>query len=284
MSSELTVPAPATGLPGRIWRSAPIRIIVGTLVSGLPVTVSMGAIHALVDKPYRQVWPFLLAAMLCLGAYCWFTGAVEKRTAVELAHKGALPEFAVGSLTGLALISLVTFTLWLTGSVHFTGAGTGTWYKPLAEMLLAATLEEVVFRAVLFRILAGWLGNRVALVISALLFGLAHQPNGGFSLLAFAGVALAGFMLTAAFLRTGRLWLPLGLHFGWNFTCTAVFGYTTSGKEAQGLLQTSVTGPDWLSGGAFGVESSVVTLVAIALLSIALFALPKIESKSVSHA
>ncbi|MBV8665584.1 MAG: CPBP family intramembrane metalloprotease [Burkholderiaceae bacterium] len=275
MTSDIANQASATGWTSRLWRAAPIRIIAGALLCIAPVAFFMAATHALIDKPYRQVWPFVLSAVLCLGIYRWFAQTLEKRTAVELARNAALREFALGSLMGLALICAVTFVLWTAGVVHFEGAGNGGWLNPLAEMLLAATLEEVVFRAVLFRILADWLGARIALVVSALLFGLAHFSGDGFSLFAFAGVTLAGVLLTSAFLRTGRLWLPIGLHFGWNFTSVAVFGYATSGNPAQGMLRTTLAGPDWLTGGAFGVEASAVTLIAIALLSAALLALPK---------
>jgi membrane protease YdiL (CAAX protease family) len=279
MMSSMTTQARVKGWLSRLWRAAPIRIVTGVLVSTAAVALPMAIIHALIDRPYRQVWPFLVSAALCLGAYRWFTRVLEKRSPLELARTGALREFALGSLMGLALICTITFSLWATGIVHFEGAGSGGWLSPLAQMLLAATLEEVVFRAVLFRILAEWLGAGVALVVSALLFGLAHFSAAGFSFSAFFGIVLAGVLLASAFLRTGRLWLPIGLHFGWNFTSTAVFGYTTSGNPAQGLLRTAVIGPDWLTGGAFGVEASTVTLLAIALLSVILLALPSFSLK-----
>lgn len=279
MTPDMTTQAASTSLLGRLWRTAPVRIVAGALISGAAVALPMAAIHALIDKPYRQVWPFLLAALLCLGAYRWFTQVLEKRLPIELARQGALREFALGSLMGLSLICTVTFLLWAAGIVHFDGAGAGSWLSLLAEMLLAATLEEVLFRAVLFRILADWLGVRVALVISALLFGLAHLPDAGVSFAAFFSIVLAGVMLTSAYLRHGRLWLPIGLHFGWNFTSTAVFGFTTSGHPAQGLLRTTLAGPDWLSGGAFGIEASVATLLATASLSAVLLALPQIRLK-----
>ncbi|MBV8657695.1 MAG: CPBP family intramembrane metalloprotease [Burkholderiales bacterium] len=276
MMSDTTVQAPSQGWLSRLWRSAPVRIIVGALVTILPVALPMAAIHALIAKPYRQVWPFLLASLFCLLAYRWFTQTVEKRSPTELARQGALRELGLGLLMGLGLICAVTLALRAVGLVHFEVGDATNWPRLFGEMTLAAAMEEVVFRGVLFRILANWLGARAAIVISALLFGVAHLNGDGFTVTAFIGLVLASVMLTAAYMRRGRLWLPIGLHFGWNFTCTALFGYTTSGHAAQGYLHTTLTGPDWLSGGAFGVEASVVTLLATVIVSVILLVRPSI--------
>jgi hypothetical protein len=54
--------------------------------------------------------------------------------------------------------------------------------------------------------------------------------------------------------KTGQLWLPMGLHLGWNFFQASVFGFAASGQGSPSLISQTPTGPDWLSGGAFGAE------------------------------
>jgi hypothetical protein len=70
----------------------------------------------------------------------------------------------------------------------------------------------------------------------------------------------AGILLAAAYAYTGRLWLPIGIHIAWNFTQGGIFGVEVSGNTSEGLLQGKLSGPLWLSGGAFGAEGSVIAV------------------------
>lgn len=265
MSTSTLPPSPAATWPRRLTHSAPVRLVAGVLAGALPVAVTMGLAQHLVEKPYRQLWPHLLAAVLCLLAYRAFVRVFEQRTPAELAPKPALRELPAGVLVGVALIGSVCAVLAVAGGLRVTGLAGGNLLKPLADMVLAAVVEEIVFRAVVLRILAAWLGTRTALVVSSLLFALAHLPNNGFSAMAFAALVVAGLLLAAAYLVHQRVWLPIGLHFGWNFTTEGLFSLASSGQAAQGYLQTQLAGPEWLTGGAFGVEASVVTVAITAL-------------------
>jgi hypothetical protein len=108
----------------------------------------------------------------------------------------------------------------------------------------------------------------LALVISVLLFGLAHLGNPNATLYGAAAIGIEGGMLLGvAYLLTRRLWLPIGIHFGWNFIQAGVFGPNLSGHEVESLLQSRLSGPELLSGGALGVEGSVFTLTLCLLVS-----------------
>jgi membrane protease YdiL (CAAX protease family) len=132
-------------------------------------------------------------------------------------------------------------------------------------MVFVALVEEILFRGVLFRIPERSLGSWAALALSALIFALAHLPNEGVTPLAVANTAVAGLMFAAAYLATRRLWLAIGAHFAWNFLSDGVFSLPTSGSPARGLLQGQLSGPEWLTGGAYGLEASVLTLAAYSL-------------------
>ena len=136
-------------------------------------------------------------------------------------------------------------------------------------MMLVSVLEELLIRGVIFRIAEQAWGSRRALVGSTVLFVVAHLP-GEISLMGVLVTATASLAFTAAYQLSRRLWLPMGMHFAWNYLFSAVFSVPVSGHEAEGWLHGSMSGPEWLSGGAYGVEASAVALlvwtVAAALL------------------
>jgi membrane protease YdiL (CAAX protease family) len=180
----------------------------------------------------------------------------------ELSGPRALHELGAGLGLGIALFLAVAGTLAASGNFRLAGNGSVTALaKPFAEMVLVAAFEEILFRAVLFRIIERSLGSMAALLISSVLFALAHLPNAGLTALAVGATAAAGFLFAAAYMATQRLWLPIGIHFAWNFVLDGVFSVPTSGHPASGLLKAQLSGPDWLSGGAYGLEASAVTLV-----------------------
>jgi hypothetical protein len=129
--------------------------------------------------------------------------------------------------------------------------------------LSSSVFEELLFRGVLFISVETWFGSWAALVVSSLVFGLTHliNPQGTIEGALFISVE-AGILLAAAFMLTRRLWLCIGFHMAWNYTQSAIFSGIVSGNDAQqGLIRSTMKGPDWLTGGSFGVESSVLALV-----------------------
>ena len=123
----------------------------------------------------------------------------------------------------------------------------------------------------IFRIAEEGFGTWVALVISVLLFGLSHLANPNATLYGAAAIGIEGGMLLGVtYLLTRRLWLPIGIHFGWNFIQAGVFGPNLSGHEVESLLQSRLSGPELLSGGALGVEGSVFALTLCLLVSLVL--------------
>jgi hypothetical protein len=106
------------------------------------------------------------------------------------------------------------------------------------------------------------LGSWLALVISAAIFGGLHLMNRDATIVGVIGIVLqAGITVGTAFMLTRRLWLPMGIHFAGNFAQAGIFGSAVSGNGADsGILHSTFTGPDWLTGGAFGVEASIVTI------------------------
>ncbi len=279
-ASSLSQPSADGGQlrPGRpgITRFSFVRIVLGVLAVVLPVALTMFLVHQLVEKSMRGLWPQLLAATLCVVGYRLYVQRIERRPMAELAGAGAGRELGAGLLLGSLLFAGVIATMAMLGGYRVDGAS--DWevlMVPLTELVLVALFEETLFRGVLYRNLERSLGSWSALGISSLVFGLAHLPNANVTVAGIAVTVVAGLLFAAAYLVTRRLWLAIGIHFAWNFMSDAIFSVTTSGHPGKGILKGTTVGPEWLSGGAYGVEASLVTLVALGAVTAALLGLAR---------
>lgn len=126
--------------------------------------------------------------------------------------------------------------------------------------------EELLSRGYWLQNMAEGLNLYWGVLISSVIFALAHLANPNISVLAVLGLVLAGLFLAYAYMRTRKLWLPIGLHIGWNFFEGSVFGFQVSGLEdLPRLIHQSVQGPEIITGGAFGPEAGLVMLPSLAL-------------------
>jgi membrane protease YdiL (CAAX protease family) len=215
-----------------------------------------------------------ILSVLVFGVYLFGYRFIEGKRPPELAGLVSLKEFFGGLALGVALFSAVIAVLWLLRVYHLQGRGStaGLGAGALTAMF-AATVEETLIRGFLFRILQMLGGTWIAVLISSGFFGAAHAFNPGATITSSIAIALeAGVLLAAAYILAGRLWLPMGLHAGWNFSEGSVYGLSVSGFTAKAALtQGTLKGSTILTGGAFGPEASIVAValcfsVAILLL------------------
>lgn len=266
VSSVLPVPSGS-----KLTRFTLVRILLALLAVCVPVALVLVLSNQIPDKALRAYWPPLLAALAGYGGYLFYLRRIEGRDAFELRGPGGAREFGAGAAFGALMFLAALGMLAAAGVYGFTGTGDpAVLLKSATEMVFVALVEEILFRGVLFRLPERALGTRLALVVSAAIFALAHLPNEGVTLLAVVNTALAGLLFAAAYLATRRLWLPIGMHFAWNFVSDGLFSLPTSGHPARGLLQGRLAGPEWLTGGAYGLEASVVTFVVMGVASVVL--------------
>ena len=216
---------------------------------------------------------FLMRAMPSLLAYLLLVHFVERRPVTELTPSRLLPDGAIGTVAGLLLFSAVIGMLHLLGSYHVTGTNPNApWIPALLMVGLGAGIgEETMFRGVLFRIVEEGLGSWWALLISALFFGAVHIGNPGATLWSSAAIAIeAGLLFGLIYHVTRSLSLCMGVHAAWNFAQGTIYGVPVSGLKADGWLVSTRTGPDWLSGGVFGAEASVIALGLCSLCTLVL--------------
>jgi len=134
------------------------------------------------------------------------------------------------------------------------------------KLTIVAWWEELVFRGYFFQNLIKGMGLGWAILVSSLVFGLGHGFNPDASILSSLLIAVITPQLIYAYLKTGQVWLPMGLHLGWNFFQASVFGFASSGQASPSLISQTPVGPDWLSGGEFGAEGSVL-IIPVTILS-----------------
>ncbi len=274
MTRTVLPPQPARPDPSSRWhrvlRHPLARMLAASLVMFLALALSFALTEALLPKDMRIAWPNLAAAAACALGYWAYVKRVERRDVTELGASGALSEWMRGAALGVLLGLLTLAPLWGIGVYRFEGLGASfPLLKQIPEMLLVSVMEELLMRGVVFRIAQQAWGTRRALALTTLLFVVAHLP-GDISWIGMLVTAAASLAFTAAYQVSERLWLPMGMHFAWNYLFSAVFSVPVSGHEAEAWLHGSMSGPGWLSGGAYGVEASVMALlvwsVAAALL------------------
>ncbi|HSG43127.1 MAG TPA: type II CAAX endopeptidase family protein [Anaerolineales bacterium] len=133
----------------------------------------------------------------------------------------------------------------------------------LIGFILVGWNEELMSRGYHLQTIASGLNLFWGVVISSAFFGIAHLGNPNATWVSAAGIFFAGIYLAYGYIRTKQLWLPIGLHIGWNFFEGVVFGFPVSGLDIYALTRIQVTGPELWTGGAFGPEAGLILLPSL---------------------
>jgi uncharacterized protein len=270
MSSSPT-PDTATGTDRRP-RPLLVRLVVPAVLL-LGVSALGGAMGGAAANPILGILAGLAMAILAITVYRLSARWLDRRRPDELARAGAPGPIGRGLVIGLALCAATIGLITVFGDYQVLGFGSlGGAIGLFGLFVGVATTEELLFRGVLFRIVEELAGTWGALVVTGLLFGGLHLVNPDASVVGALAIAIeAGLMLGAGYAATRSLWLPIGIHLGWNFALSGVFAATVSGADTTpGLLTSALTGPDVLSGGAFGPEASLFA-VLVCLVPTVLF-------------
>ena len=223
---------------------------------------SLKTMQASAASTVLSVLPYLLA-------YWLLARLIERRKLEELDWRKS-PQLLWGLLAALSLFSLVTFELWAAGAYTIASLGDAPlWTLFLLTAVAPGIIEEIISRGILFRLTEEGLGTWIALAVSALFFGFAHSFNPGATPWTSAAISIeAGVLFGLLYHVTRSLWWCIGLHAGWNFVQGAVFGIPVSGIKVDGLADSTLQGPDWLDGGGFGAEASVLTVLTCCIASL----------------
>jgi membrane protease YdiL (CAAX protease family) len=225
----------------------------------------------------QGAWRLAVLYVLMNGgllALAWlFLRALDRRGFRALGlwfYAGWGRESLVGIGIGAGLVTTVVLGMALTQVVSYEGMNpaAGVWTGTLVSagvLFLAAAFEEIVFRGYAFQRLVDSFGKLGAILILSALFGLGHLGNPSANPLSTANTVLAGVLLSVAYLKTRALWMPTALHWTWNLMVGPIYSLPVSGAHiGPGLFVAEIGGPEWLSGGAYGPEGSVVLTVVCA--------------------
>ena len=237
-------------------------------------------------SPWVRMAVALGAGLLGLFLYAVWTNLTERRPVTELALSRTWSDLGLGLLLGIGYFAVVVGLMALAGCYRITEAHFAL--VPILGAFLkffcVAVFEELIFRGVLFRLIDDRWNTGVALIVSALVFGAVHLTNPGATMWSALAIAIeAGLLLGAAYKWSGTLWLPIGIHWTWNFVQGNVLGFAVSGNPVSDkIFSAIISGPDWMTGGVFGAEASVPAVVVGLLLAIAFLVGSKRERKRVN--
>ncbi|MGR4071308.1 CPBP family intramembrane glutamic endopeptidase [Streptococcus parasuis] len=206
-------------------------------------------------------------AFISLAIILW-ARFVEKSSWLGLGFtkKWAGKDFLLGWGIGAAMLTTCTLIMWGLGAIEFTSIQFSI--KLLGEFIILilawstqGTTEEILTRGWMFSSLSARHNIPVGILISSLFFTFLHLGNHAISLIPLLDLTLFGVLTCLLMLKTGNIWTIGGLHAAWNCFQGNVFAFPVSGTQAgQAFIQVGITGPEWLSGGDFGVEGSVISL------------------------
>lgn len=227
------------------------------------------------------------AAALLIGSVVagWWLLAKDGRAPGALGFhlsRETVAESLKGLAVGVSVGAVVVALMAASGGLRWTAEGgdpvgwlTGA-LGALAFLAIPAAAEEALLRGYPLQAMAEVWGARGAIVVTSTMFGLLHLSNPGASVLGTVNVVAAGALLGVVYVRTASLWWATGVHLGWNWTHGFLADVPVSGLEVLDapLYEGVPMGPEWLSGGQFGPEGSLIATVVLLGASAVLWRAP----------
>lgn len=202
-------------------------------------------------------------------------------------------DLTVGFLIPLLLFALTFLLQWGLGWLKIEGWGwadSGLALNMLGVLLgligfiAVGFYEELLFRGYYLQNLRDGTGLVLALLLTSLLFAVAHLGNFSASIASTIGIFSAGYFLAYGWVRTRALWLPIGVHIGWNFFQGPVFGFAVSGNSTPSIVVQTSQGPELFTGGGFGPEAGLLVLPMMVLGSVLIWLYSRGRDSITDHA
>lgn len=251
------------------WRKV-IDFPLVALILATVVFMATLAASALIAKPIpdptgpQQIVLKLIGCVLLIVAYKVVIARMGEIKRDDLRVPGAVRNLGIGLGVGAGIMFAVAIIAAVLQVYSIAGPGDTINLFPeiIALGVFPAISEEIFFRGILFRWIEELAGSWFALALTSAFFGLAHFFNPNASLFTSFAIAVeAGLLLGGTYMLTRSLWLPIGLHAGWNLTQGEILDVNVSGLSMEGLVNARTSGPELLSGGQFGFEGSIIALI-----------------------
>lgn len=227
-----------------------------------------------------------LDAIVSIGVimflYTLYVRFIEKRKTHEMSGKQCVKEWLIGMFISFGLVGIMVLLMAVLGYYGIDQLGS-PWIIVDGVFFfgMGAFLQVLAFRLILFKLSEEWLGSWLAFVLIAAVFGIVHiaNPNAGLQSTVF--LVLGDILLAAAYIYTRRIWMVWGIHWGWNLLQDGVFGMPNSGiTDLPSWIQPIVSGPEWITGGPFGIEMSVIA-TALSLIVGLVMVKKAVEAKQI---
>jgi membrane protease YdiL (CAAX protease family) len=202
----------------------------------------------------------------------------DKRRIHELSAGKFINNASAGIIAGVGLQALFILIIYLVGTFLIININPfSTLMSPFAFSLTAGFVAEIIIVGIVFRLLEEQTGTAIALAILVIVFAVLHVNMKGATVITVAATAIqAGLMLPASYVYSRSLWLPIFLHFGWDFAEPGIFGgINPSTSLTQGLLTSKIAGNSLITGGEAGPQNSLTSLLACLLLGTTLLVFAK---------
>ena len=186
-------------------------------------------------------------------------------SAMGFGRKDSLRQFSIGAAWGIGLIGGIFLLLLATGLIQIESVQFHwlTLFEFALFFVLVALTEELIFRPFAINMLSDAYGDWAALIVSSILFALVHTSNPSYDWIPFVSIFLGGVVMGILYLKTRQIWYPLGFHLTWNFFQGNIFGFEVSGLSTNSLLTVSKSDYPLLTGGDFGLEGSILGVLAL---------------------
>jgi membrane protease YdiL (CAAX protease family) len=245
------------------WKVAVFLTLWGVLYAPLLVPVA-NRLGQNVGSPLARLYFEITGAITILLAAWIMTRFIDKRSFVSLgfAPDHIARDVVVGLGIGLGIMAVSVVVLWYFGWAVPQATRVFSWFALFltgAAMLANTVTQEVLVRGYLQQAIQSQFGSALAVILSAMVFMLLHVGAIKGAVVPGVNLFAAGILLGIAYAVTKNLWLPIALHFGWNFLQGPVLGLTVSGQSLDsGWRIFRLEGPAIFTGGAFGLEGGLV--------------------------
>ena len=244
-----------------------LMLVFGTIIGA--IALALGILD--LDSIWGQILNFIIITGSVYVARRWLDKRSFESLGLKL-DKHTLLDLLAG--IGITFVQMGFIYLLMLGLGWLTFEGFAWEFDPINVVVTSVLSffvvfifvgwnEELLSRGYHLQTIASGLNLFWGVIISSAVFGLLHLGNPNATWVSAAGIFFAGVYLAYGYIRTRQLWLPIGLHIGWNFFEGVVFGFPVSGLDIYALTRITVHGPEIWTGGAFGPEAGLIVLPSL---------------------
>jgi len=229
------------------------------------------------DKTESAYWVFRgIIVIVASSLVVWLVRKYfDKKTFISLGLRLdclAVKDFFVGLIISGLMIGTIFIIFLFSGLLEIKEIGwSGGGISAVLEIILwffgiglaVGWSEELAFRGYLLQNMKDGMGLFWAVLISCIIYGLLHMSNPNSTIISGILIAIFGYLRIFGWLRSGQLWLSMGMHAGWDFFQGPILGFKVSGMNTESLIKHTISGSDWITGGSFGPEAGIVVIPVI---------------------